>query len=129
MMDSNTVRRTALFLTGFGICAVSLGTGLSLAQRGAALYSVVAAGSSWTGYLVAHYASTGRFLDGLETTEWDRGLDDYGILVLGSVAAVGGIGVMATGLRRGDLLLANAGALVFLTGYASAHYAVTGEAL
>ncbi|MFB6294371.1 MAG: hypothetical protein ABEI97_01295 [Candidatus Nanohaloarchaea archaeon] len=129
MMDRDTLSRAALFLAGFGLCAISLGTGLAMAQRGAALYSVVAAGSSWTGYLVAHYASTGRFLDGLESTEGDQTLYDYGVFVLGSVAAVGGIGVMATGLRRVDLLLANTGSLMFLTGYAAAHYAATGEAL
>ncbi|MDY6766089.1 MAG: hypothetical protein SVW77_01870 [Candidatus Nanohaloarchaea archaeon] len=129
MMDTDAIRRTALFLTGFGLCAVSLGTGLVWAEDGRVLYTVLASASSWTGYLVAHYAATGAFFDGLESAAWERSLRDHGVFVGGAAAAVVGIGVTATGVRRGDLAVSNAGALLFLTGYAAPHHAVTGEVL
>lgn len=128
-MNRALFQRTVLFLGGMGLCAGSLGTGLAWAMNGITTYSVVAALTSWLGYLTAHYAATGKFLDGIGTEEWDgKWMGRVSLLVGGGLGVVG-IGIIASGLQDGGLVVPNIGAGVFLTGYVITHYGVTGELL
>lgn len=96
----------------------------------------VAAFVAWWGYLFAHYAWTGSFIDdsihddeqqghdhGRIENPWIRRLSvasGAGILVLGMV-----IGILF--IRQGNHLMTNLGGILFLGGYVIAHYAETGN--
>lgn len=159
-------------LLGFGggmaLCSVSLSSGFIwvcgstcvsdpvvwTAGRRVPL-AFVAAFLAWWGYLLAHRAVTGRFVDsGSHGTSEDadgegpawteapvlaalaavRGVAPPSrtrqtLMVLGLGALVGGIVVGFVYIRQGNHLLTNVGGALFLGGYVLAHQAETGKPL
>jgi len=154
------------FLVGLALASVSLSSGFiwvcgeKCVQQGMIWtpdrqFGLVflASLSSWGGYLIAHRAVTGRFIDqetfeqntdSVSTNEqkdWitklprlirakipsgkKRGL----AFVLGIVAFVSGIVVGFVYIRQGNHLLTNLGGILFFGGYVMAHYAETGKPL
>lgn len=114
----------------------------------------LAAFAAWWGYLVAHRAVTGQFVDpGNPDKGGDEGIAPAGPRSLRerAVAAVGGlvppgrtrlagfvlgIAMLVSGIvvgfvyiRQGNHLLTNVGGALFLGGYVVAHYAETGTPL
>lgn len=160
-------RRIAGFLAGLALASVSLSSGFiwvcgeECVQQGM-LWTpdrqfglvFLASLSAWWGYLFAHRAVTGRFID-QETFEQntdggskDDGADDWFTkfprlikakipaekkrlvaFVVGIVAFVSGIVVGFVYIRQGNHLLTNLGGILFFGGYVIAHYAETGTPL
>lgn len=142
--------RYAVLVAGLAVTAASMASGFIRAARGDVLGVYVAGFLAWSGYLVAHYAATGAFVDppgggsGPDSDDFEkpsRATDSdpanvlpgdprraVGVLV-GVAALVAGIAVLAFYVRRGDHLLATAGGGLFLAGYAVAHYFDHGVAL
>jgi len=137
------------FLLGMSLTSISLSTGFIWACGGRCISDPIvwtkprhellvflAAFVAWWGYLIAHYAWTGSFIDdSIHDQEhhhhdhtqienpWIRRLSvasGAGILILGMV-----IGVLF--IRQGNHLMTNLGGVLFLGGYVIAHYAETGN--
>lgn len=125
-------------LAGLGCTSVGLSSGFIWASQDRAPLVVAAATLAWVGYLGAHYAATGHFLD-----SDSRSVDGIGgreALDLGSrwryLVVVGGVAVLIAGMvvgavfiNRGNHLATNVGGVLFLGGYVIAHYGATGELL
>lgn len=146
--DDVTLRNVAGLVAGLGVCSVSLSTGFIWAcGTKCALDPVVwtparqpwlvllAAFTAWWGYLFAHYATAGHFVDG---SAHDHEVDDPasgGIVpdsrarqvgvVAGAAVLVAGMVVGVVYIRQGNHLLTNVGGVLFLGGYTVAHYAET----
>jgi len=160
-------RRIAGFLAGLALASVSLSSGFiwvcgeECIQQGM-LWTperqfglvFLASLSSWWGYLFAHRAVTGRFID-QETFEQNTDAvstnneeDDWIMklprliktkipsgkrrivaFVVGIAAFVSGIVVGFVYIRQGNYLLTNLGGILFFGGYIIAHYAETGKPL
>ena len=156
------------FLAGLIITSVSLSSGFIWVCGNHCMESTVvwtadrrpilaflAAFTAWWGYLVAHRAVTGQFIDSGEHGDTDEngeseskaptGLADQ---VIGGMAELIpssklrqagfllGIGMLVSGIvvgfvyiRQGNHLLTNVGGALFLGGYVVAHYAETGTPL
>jgi hypothetical protein len=164
--DSNG--RLAGFLGGMGLCSVSLSSGFIWVCGGTCVadplvwtpdrrvaLAFVAAFFAWWGYLLAHRAVTGRFVDaGGPEDDGDDGGDappwtDAPVarvraavravapptrtrqagMVLGVATLVAGIVVGFVYIRQGNHLLTNVGGALFLGGYVLAHQAETGKPL
>lgn len=112
--------------TGFGCCfgvtSVSLSAGFLWAKQGRAALTFVSAFAAWTGYLFAHYAVTGRFIDSAETVRRPNGTEAFG-LVVGGAVLISGMVIGSQGIRVESFPLTQAGAVLFLSGYVIAHYA------
>ena len=128
---------------GLAITAASMSSGFIWASQGKVLPVYVAGFFAWTGYIVAHYAAIGVFVDdvsaadaGTEPTA-DSAPDSLGerlrtILpadpgravgfLLGIAILVAGIAILAWYVRQGNHLLGNLGSGLFLGGYVVAHY-------
>lgn len=126
------------FLLGLGSTSIGLSSGFIWASKGNPAHVVFAATMAWTGYLGAHYAVTGNFLD--SATRSVDGIGGRVALSLGSrrgyfVVALGiailifGMVIGAVFIHRGNHLLTNIGGALFLGGYVIAHYGATGELL
>lgn len=133
------------FLAGLGLTSVSLSSGFIWAKQGAAPLVFAAAFGAWWGYLFAHYALTGEFIDAAThddppPTERDLAAraraavaaavpDDplrrLGVVV-GTAVLVAGMVVGVVYIREGNHLMTNVGGFLFLGGYAIAHYVETG---
>lgn len=142
-----------VFLLGLGGTSASLSSGFIWACGSKCVTNPViwspgnqwilvfgAAFTAWWGYLIAHYASTGSFVDESshnseseasqgDTEGWNNPiyrrfgvLAGAGILVLGMI-----IGVFY--IRRGNHLMTNVGGVLFLGGYVIAHYVETSTPL
>lgn len=164
--DSTT--RVVGFAGGMGLCSVSLSSGFIwvcgatcvadplvwTAGRRVPL-AFLAAFLAWWGYLLAHRAVTGQFVDSGSHGEGDE--DDLagpgwteapvarvrsavrGVapptrtrqagMLFGLAALVGGIVVGFVYIRQGNHLLTNVGGALFLGGYVLAHQAETGKPL
>lgn len=143
-----TPREAAGFLVGMGACSMALSSGFIWAYQGRTRLVFVAAFVAWTGYLCAHYAATGRFIDAGPAGDGTAAGDDAPEATAdgGSAATDGvvpesdwrkaGVGVGAAVLVTGMLvgvvtiraenhLLTNVGGALFLGGYVIAHYAET----
>lgn len=143
-------------VVGLGITAASMASGFIWASRGAVSLVYVAGFSSWTGYLIAHYAVTGVFVDDMSETEEEAKsdtletepsdsevrsvgdqfrrlapedpVDAFGF-VAGIVILVAGIALLAWFVRQENFLLGNLGSGMFLAGYAISHYFDSGKPL
>ncbi len=94
---------------------------------------------TWLSYMAAHRAATGKFIDG-KTSEKQKDDDkdekmapkdlaeNNGFLI-GSTIFIAGMITGAYGIHLLQLPLTLAGALLFNTGYITAHYSTTGELL
>ncbi|MFC7226511.1 hypothetical protein N0B31_03785 [Salinirubellus salinus] len=160
--------RVVWFTGGMGLCSVSLSSGFIwvcgapcvtdpvvwTAGRRVPL-AFLAAFLAWWGYLLAHRAVTGRFVDsashgagegatevGPPSTESPvartraalRGMTPptrtrQAGMLFGLAALVGGIVVGFVYIRQGNHLLTNVGGALFLGGYVLAHQAETGKPL
>ena len=139
MTGRNTsVRQYVGFLLGLGATSASLSSGFIWASEGRAPLVVLAATTAWCGYLGAHYAVTGRFLD--PDTRDDDGLGgaeafdlenrwQYPAVAVGVTLLVTGMVVGVVYINRGVHLLTNVGGVLFLGGYVIAHYGATRELL
>lgn len=133
-----TARQAAGFLSGLGTTSVALSSGFIWASQGRALLTVLAATAAWCGYLGAHYAVTGRFLDsdtrstdgigGREALELDASWQ-YVAVVAGVAILIAGMVVGTVYINRGNHLATNIGGILFLGGYVVAHYGATRELL
>ncbi|MEF8801812.1 MAG: hypothetical protein V5A38_02510 [Halolamina sp.] len=130
--------KTAGFVVGLGTTSVALSSGFIWASRGRPVLTVLAATAAWCGYLGAHYAVTGRFLDS-DTRSTDS-IGGRKALELESswqyVAVVAGVAILIAGMvigtvyiNRGNHLATNIGGILFLGGYVIAHYGATRELL
>ncbi len=155
------------FIAGLALASVSLSSGFiwvcgeQCIQQGTIwtperqfVLVFLASLSSWWGYLIAHRAVTGQFID-LETFEQNTdsvstkneggdwisdihsmikakipsGKKRILAFVLGIAAFVSGIVVGFVYIRQGNHLLTNLGGILFFGGYVIAHYAETGKPL
>lgn len=131
-------RGHAGFLVGLSMTSVGLSSGFIWASQGRTLLVVLAATAAWTGYLGAHHAVTGRFLDG-DTRETDglggrEALDldaawQYLVVAIGVAILIAGMVIGAVYINRGRHLATNIGGVLFLGGYVIAHYGATRELL
>lgn len=139
MLDRlNPDRAHVGFLTGLTITSMSLSSGFIWASKGRVILVVVAATAAWTGYLGAHYAVTGRFLDtdtretegigGREALQLDA-IWQYLMVVAGVAILISGMVIGAVYINRGHHLATNIGGVLFLGGYVVAHYGATKELL
>lgn len=126
------------FVVGLGTTSTALSSGFIWASQGRAVLTVLAATAAWCGYLGAHYAVTGRFLDS-DTRETD-GIGGREALELDAtwqyLAVVAGVAILVAGMvigtvyiNRGNHLATNVGGVLFLGGYVIAHYGATRELL
>lgn len=133
-----SARQAAGFVVGLGTTSTALSSGFIWASQGRAVLTVLAATAAWCGYLGAHYAVTGRFLDA-DTRESD-GIGVREALSLGAswqyLAVVAGVAILIAGMvigtvyiNRGNHLATNVGGVLFLGGYVVAHYGATRELL
>ena len=137
-MAGHSLRQRLGFLLGLGCTSVGLSSGFIWASEGRAPLVVAAAAIAWTGYLGAHYAVTGHFLDS-DTRSVDGiggrealALDSrwgYPVVAVGVAVLIAGMVVGATFINRGSHLATNVGGALFLGGYVIAHYGATGELL
>lgn len=139
-------------LAGIAITSMSMSSGFIWAMQDKVVHTYVAGVFAWTGYVLAHYAVTGVFVDeSKETEEFEDeatgaeegggGLGDaIATLVAGmranpirTIIGVVGIATLVTGIATFTVfvsaenhLMGNIGGWLFLGGYAIAHYADTG---
>ncbi len=130
-------------VAGLAITAASMSSGFIWATEGKVLHVYVAGFFSWTGYMTAHYAAIGVFVDDVSADEatsahteetGDPSLAERvrGILPAEPTRAIGflagiailvaGIAILAWYVRQGNHLLGNVGSGMFLGGYVIAHY-------
>lgn len=126
--------RTAIgFVGGLALTSLSLSSGFVWASQGRAPLVVAAATGAWLGYLVAHHAVTGTFVDEVgndaDSSGGPEGMSRYAGIAVGAAILVAGMYVGAGTIRSADHLLTNVGGVLFLGGYVVAHYAATGRAL
>lgn len=126
------------FLVGLAMTSMGLSSGFIWASKGQAVLVVIAATAAWTGYLGAHYAITGQFLDG--DTRKKKGIGgrealhldaswQYLAVGIGSSILISGMVIGAVYINRGRHLATNIGGVLFLGGYVIAHYGATRELL
>lgn len=132
-----------VMVVGLWITAASMSSGFIWASEGKVALVYVAGFFSWTGYITAHYAAIGVFVDDVDAddTDGDENPDSLAgrlraILPTEPMRAVGfliGIAILVTGIailawyvRQGNHLLGNLGSGMFLGGYVIAHYFDTG---
>lgn len=150
--------RYGLFVVGIAVTAMSMSSGFIWASQGLVAPVYVAGFFSWTGYLLAHYAAVGVFVDDVDAApveddaaegegSGDTGVDSVGGAVsylkdvgpggvgrtlgfaAGIVVLVAGIAILAWYVRQEHHLLGNLGSGMFLGGYVIAHYFDTGKLL
>lgn len=130
--------RFALFLGGLSLTSVSLSSGFIWAYQYRPVYVFLAALGAWSGYVVAHYAVTGRPID--TDTRTSEQVIETDALRLPDLwrypVCLFGIGLLITGMYLGVVfiraenhLATNLGGAFFLGGYVIAHYAATDEFL
>ena len=136
------------FFAGLAATSIALSSGFIWAYQGLTGRVFLAAFVAWVGYLCAHRASTGRFVDpaASDGTLPDGGDDDTEIrdasenvipetrwrqigVVLGVGTLVAGMVVGVFYIRAENHLLTNVGGILFLGGYVIAHYAETNALL
>ena len=153
---SDSLAVTALqyvgLVVGLAVTSMSMSSGFIWASQGELLLTYVAGVTSWTGYVVAHFAVTGLFVDPRKESDefeahatgdadGDGGLADALSTLVGGMRAnpgrtvvgivgiaslVVGIATFTVYVSAGNHLLGNVGGGLFLGGYAVAHYAETG---
>jgi len=143
-------------VVGLGVTAASMSSGFIWASQGKVALVYVAGFFAWTGYMSAHYAVIGVFVDDVSGDEETAGegngpggTDDGGAdgalgrlraivpsdplravgFVVGIVVLVAGIAVLAWYVRQENHLLGNVGSGMFLGGYVLAHYFDSGKFL
>ncbi|WEL17794.1 putative membrane protein [Halorhabdus sp. SVX81] len=141
-------------IVGLAVTAASMSSGFIWASQGHVLLVYVAGFTSWSGYLIAHYAEEGVFVDDMSEGSADaptmNGAADSGdagsgvlwqlraILPDGPAAfgflagiaiLVAGIAILAWYVRLENHLLGNVGSGMFLGGYVLAHYFDSGKFL
>ncbi|MDR5674506.1 hypothetical protein RH858_15370 [Halalkaliarchaeum sp. AArc-GB] len=143
------------FFAGLAATSIALSSGFIWAYQGLTGRVFLAAFVAWVGYLCAHRASTGRFVDPATSdgTLPDGGDGDGGDgdgdteirdasenvipetrwrqigVVLGVATLVAGMVVGVFYIRAENHLLTNVGGILFLGGYVIAHYAETNALL
>lgn len=142
-------------IAGLAITAASMSSGFIWASQGQVLLVYVAGVTSWSGYLIAHYAEEGVFVDDMSEERTDAptmngatdasDTGDGGILgqlrailpdgpaaigfLAGIAILVAGIAILAWYVRMENHLLGNVGSGMFLGGYVLAHYFDSGKFL
>jgi len=142
-------------LVGLAITAASMSSGFIWASQGHVLLVYVAGFTSWSGYLIAHYAEEGVFVDDMSEVSADAptmngtadvsDAGDGGVLeqlrailpdgpaafgfLAGVAILVAGIAILAWYVRMENHLLGNVGSGMFLGGYVIAHYFDAGKFL
>lgn len=142
-------------IAGLGVTAASMSSGFIWASQGKVALVYVAGFFAWTGYMFAHYAVEGVFVDDMSsegdadsramtadgTAEDGAGgaLDQLremmpdGLRAIGFLAGiavlVAGIAILAWYVRQENHLLGNLGSGMFLGGYVVAHYFDAGNYL
>jgi|APHM01.1.fsa_nt_gi hypothetical protein len=157
---SDDPTRVIGFLIGLMVAAISLSSGfiwvcgdsciqegiIWTPQRRGAL-AFLAAWFTWWGYLIAHWAVTGRLIHtgtpsseeqtkyGLTTpaqllrSKLPSKKTDIGAFILGIAMLVAGIFLGFIFIREGNHLLTYTGGVLFFSGYVIAHYVDTGVPL
>lgn len=151
------VGRNLGLVVGLAVTAISMSSGFIWAAQGKISLVYVAGFFSWSGYLFAHYAAIGVFVDDVdvedangESTESEGDSDSGRSLretvaairaiapentaraigfVAGIVVLVAGIAILAWYVRQENHLLGNLGSGMFLGGYVVAHYFDSGKPL
>lgn len=144
---------TVVFLVGFGGTSASLSSGFIWACGSQCVTEAIiwspstqwllvfgAALTAWWGYLMAHYASSGTFVDESshnsstpgstdETAGWENQTYRRIGVVAGAGILISGMVIGVFFIRQGNHLLTNIGGVLFLGGYVIAHYVETGSPL
>lgn len=126
---------SVLTVVGLWITAASMSSGFIWASQAKVAHVYVAGFFAWTGYIVAHYAAVGVFVDdvSVDGDDADEAVADRLRRVLaeeprrtagflsGIAVLVGGIAILAWFVRQEHHLLGNLGSGLFLAGYVIAH--------
>lgn len=131
-----SMRRLAGTAGGLAVTALALGSGSIWAYQGRPSPVFFAAGLAWLGYLIAHYAAAGTWLD----TRSQHRLERDRSLVVKDPRRVGGflagVSVLVSAMYLGsihipsaDYLVTNIAGVLFLGGYVLSHYYRTGTLL
>jgi hypothetical protein len=146
----NRATRWLGLLAGLGLTSASLSSGFIWAcgapcvrdpvvwtaeNRGLLVFA--ASFAAWWGYLLAHYAWTGAFIDASAHDTSTDAVETGNDVTVPTLAGVFlGVGVLVLGMvlgvvfiQRGNHLLTNVGGVFFLGGFVIAHYFETGTPL
>jgi hypothetical protein len=125
--------RGLLVLAGLALAGAALSIGAYATFHGSPLFiTYTTALTAWWGYLIAHKVATGVFIDNpFEATSEQSAIGRMNTLVgmVGVVVLVSGMVVGAIGIRNDLLGMSVVGGLLFVSGYATAHYWATGKIL
>lgn len=147
-MSGTNLKKWVGFIAGMLLTSASLSTGFIWACGEPCLSTSIvwtegrhellvflAAFTAWWGYLLAHYAWTGTFID--ESThehDLDHSSGPVENALLRRAGVAGGVGILIAGMvlgvvfiRQGNHLMTNIGGILFLGGFVIAHYVETGN--
>lgn len=128
-IDSKTqesrARAAVFFLAVIGL-SVAVAWGILSAREGKIVTTFLSVFLGWTGYLLAHYAETGRAIDPRQNEPALPLERDETILAgVGVLTLLAGIGTITLGIHGADLAITSTGMAVLMAGYLLAHYAMT----
>lgn len=152
-MGDLSSKQWAGFIAGMGLTSISLSTGFIWACGSPCVQEAIiwtpdrqtvlvfgASLTAWWGYLIAHYVVDGTLInrsghatpidgndESADSGKWEQPM-------LRRIGALLGIGILVLGMvfgviyiRQGNHLMTNVGGVLFLGGYAIAHYVETGK--
>ncbi|MFB6095059.1 MAG: hypothetical protein ABEJ71_01230, partial [Halodesulfurarchaeum sp.] len=130
------VREWIGFCIGLGLTSMALSSGFIWAYQGKPVRVFSAAFLAWVGYLGAHYAIDGEFIDSPDEVNEEHGDGTLPDGLRAKVGLVAGAGVLVLGMIVGVYFIraehhlgTNIGGVLFLGGYVISHYAGTGNLL
>lgn len=124
------VSRAVGVILGMLVVAVATSFALFYVRQDETISVFAASTLAWFGYLFAHYAATGRFIDQRpEQHMFPSSRHKIIAGVVGVLVVTAGVTIWIVSLGRGDLVFSIVGACIFLLGYLIAHYEFTGELL
>jgi len=118
-------RAAVLLLAVIGM-STAVAWGILSAKDGKIVTTFLSLFLGWTGYLLAHYAETGRAIDPRQNEPalpLDR--DEIIVACIGVLTLLAGIGTVTLGIYGTDLAVTSTGMAVLMAGYLLAHYAMT----
>ncbi|MDY6770472.1 MAG: hypothetical protein SV186_00780 [Candidatus Nanohaloarchaea archaeon] len=122
----NSKKRALGFYGGLAGLSISIAWGLLAAKQGHPLQAWTSMTIAWSGYLVSHYAETGRCIDPkYREPQVPEDTSNISGSLIGIVTLLIGVIVAANGLHSTDFLLTVLGSTLFVAGYMIAHHSMT----
>lgn len=129
-ISSKSVLEFAFFIL---VASFSLATLSHSSVEQNVVLAFLGANGTWLGYIMAHYSTEGKFVDGNEEDEEHKMVPnerkEISGSIFGSTVLIGGMVLGAFSLKSSSFYLTFLAALIFFTGYIIAHYSATGELL